>query len=130
MPEVKKAMRKKEGITGFIPSSLDIDSIKFKDKAREKQRQALLKQNQEKSGIEKKERQHKKKEVAKEQLTQQQRLTAAKRRKLEAKQEFDELNDEYALLRKLKKGKISQVTFLGVFYFLLLIEYTSINVSI
>ena len=40
------------------------------------------------------------------------RLTAAKRRALEARQELAELNDEYALLRKLKKGKISQVSWL------------------
>mmetsp|Transcript_10335 Transcript_10335/g.19062 ORF Transcript_10335/g.19062 Transcript_10335/m.19062 type:complete len:659 (-) Transcript_10335:270-2246(-) len=36
------------------------------------------------------------------------RLTADKRRKLQKKEEMDDLNDEYALLKKLKKGKISQ----------------------
>ena len=39
---------------------------------------------------------------------QQTKLTAVKRRQLEARQELAELNDEYSLLRKLKKGKISE----------------------
>jgi hypothetical protein len=47
MPEVKKALMAQPlgGSTGclehFTPSSVDIDSIKFRDKAREKQRQKV-----------------------------------------------------------------------------------------
>lgn len=37
------------------------------------------------------------------------RVTAEKRRLREQRLELDELNDEYSLLRKLKKGKISEV---------------------
>lgn len=37
------------------------------------------------------------------------RLPAAKRRMLETRQDVHDLADEYALLRKLKKGKLSEV---------------------
>lgn len=47
MPEVKKALMQQPGggssggLEHFTPSAVDIDSVKFKDKAREKQRQKV-----------------------------------------------------------------------------------------
>jgi sRNA-binding protein len=37
------------------------------------------------------------------------RMTAAKRRQLESWEDFDDINDDYRALKKLKKGKISEV---------------------
>jgi ATP-dependent RNA helicase DDX55/SPB4 len=126
MPEAKKASRlaSKGELEGFLQSSIDPETVKFKEKTREKQRQAVLKQRAAKeaeeggSGGRASERPSGKRQagngngastaVAGAAAALQPRLTAAKRRQLEARQEFNELNDEYALLRKLKKGKISQ----------------------
>lgn len=118
MPELKKAARMLSNgeLPGFTASEVDIDSIKFKDKTREKQRQAMLKQRaaeaEAEGGFKKKISSDRKKGPAANgkgaPVVVQPRLTAAKRRQLEARQELDELNDEYALLRKLKKGKISE----------------------
>ena len=122
MPELKKASRLLSNgeLPGFVGSEVDIENIKFKDKTREKQRQALLKQRAAaaaEAGVSTKKRQRVTSSSAQGKkggtagapaAVLQPRLTAAKRRQLEARQELDELNDEYALLRKLKKGKISE----------------------
>jgi len=122
MPEAKKASRLASAgkLEGFVQSEIDPESVRFRDKSREKQRQAVLKQRaaaaaeadnevdskSEKNGSKRKGAASAPTSAAAGAL--QPRLTAAKRRQLEARQEFNELNDEYALLRKLKKGKISQ----------------------
>jgi len=120
MPEAKKASRLASAgeLEGFVQSEIDPESVRFKDKVREKQRQAVLKQRAAaaaETGVEggsKSEKNGNKRKGAAPTSAAagalQPRLTAAKRRQLEARQEFIELNDEYALLRKLKKGKISQ----------------------
>ncbi|KAL4544588.1 hypothetical protein Ndes2526B_g00544 [Nannochloris sp. 'desiccata'] len=122
MPEAKKASRLAAAgeLEGFVQSEIDPESVRFKDKVREKQRQAVLKQRaaaaaaggEGEGGSNFKKNGNKRKEAASAPTAAagalQPRLTAAKRRQLEARQEFNELNDEYALLRKLKKGKISQ----------------------
>jgi ATP-dependent RNA helicase DDX55/SPB4 len=38
-------------------------------------------------------------------------MTAAKRRQAEAHLDFDDINDDYRSLKKLKKGKISEEEF-------------------
>ena len=116
MKEIKKAAREAKlgTLPGYKDSSVDPETIPFKDKKREKQRQmALAKQNEElmhnktqnaqlsenvKKAAKKKEKQ----------TPANVRLTATKRRTLETRQELADLHDDYALLRKLKKGKISQ----------------------
>jgi ATP-dependent RNA helicase DDX55/SPB4 len=116
MPEAKKASRLASAgqLDGFVQSTIDPETVRFKDKTREKQRQAVLKQRAAKEaeeGITTKNQKRKAPNgapAAAAAMAQQPRLTAAKRRQLEARQEFNELNDEYALLRKLKKGKITQ----------------------
>lgn len=114
MRELKKAMRslKLEGkLQGFTPSSIDPNDVAFRDKAREKQRQANASERQAASKREPSDtngRVPSSGALHSQQNAVQPRLTAAKRRTLEARQEVEELNDDYALLKKLKKGKISQ----------------------
>lgn len=116
MKEIKKAAREAKlgNLPGYKDSSVDPETIPFKDRKREKQRQmALAKQNKEskinitqktqisedvKNAVKKKDKQ----------TPANVRLTATKRRTLETRQELADLHDDYALLRKLKKGKISQ----------------------
>ena len=125
MPEVKKAARTlaAQGSLDalFTSSDVDPDTVKFKDKLREKQRQQVLAQRAAAAaaGEEGNKRnkdstaaaQNKKKKKNNDSIIstiEQPRLTAAKRRQLEARQEVEDLNDEYALLKKLKRGKISE----------------------
>jgi ATP-dependent RNA helicase DDX55/SPB4 len=133
MPEVKKAARNAAAggdvgaglklLDGFEPSQIDPDTIKFRDKTREKQRQAVLKQraarDESLQGVSKRPKRgdkhdgklvdgRDKQSKSQGAVDAGQRLPAAKRRQLEMRQEFEDLNDEYALLRKLKRGKISQ----------------------
>ncbi|KAI7845551.1 hypothetical protein COHA_000842 [Chlorella ohadii] len=102
MPEIKQGGK---GLEGFTPSKVDPDSVRFRDKAREKQRQAVLKQRA------------KDRQAATEQVQSQPRqrqapqpevhLPAAKRRKQREREEMEEMEKDYALLRKLKRGKIT-----------------------
>ncbi|KAL6772411.1 hypothetical protein ACKKBG_A30145 [Auxenochlorella protothecoides x Auxenochlorella symbiontica] len=117
MPEVKKAGIR---LAGFEPSAIDVDSIKFKDKAREKQRQALLKKREAEGPRESAKAAHRAAQQAARQAAARQateavgagaRLTAAKRRALEAADEAEELATEYTMLKKLRRGKISQHEF-------------------
>uniref|UniRef100_H2YK16 ATP-dependent RNA helicase n=1 Tax=Ciona savignyi TaxID=51511 RepID=H2YK16_CIOSA len=111
MPEIKA-----NSITGFKPANVDIDSIKFKDKAREKQRRLQNKRKAEEgekpkfvskkakawSGIkEKKELRREKKE---------------KRKKQKEKMTFDddeleELRKDAQLVKKLKRKQISKTQY-------------------
>ena len=93
------------------------DCMQFLDKAREKQRQKSIKQAlatavPRPAALD---RQHAK--AGKQLPEQQARLPAAKRRLLDGRQDAAELADEYALLRKLKKGKLSEVK--GPYVFIL-----------
>lgn len=116
MKEIKKAARdaKLGKLPGYKDSSIDPDKIPFKDRKREKQRQiALAKQNKEFEATKTQETplSERTKNMTKnkdKQTPANVRLTAAKRRTLETRQELADLQDDYALLRKLKKGKISQ----------------------
>eukprot|EP00889_Picochlorum_renovo_P007950 jgi/Picre1/34980/NNA_002445.t1 len=111
MKEVKKAARllKAGELEGFSESSVDPATIPFKDKMREKQRQSALRkvaQEQEEANSMQEKPQKKRKKEAKPQQPSV-RLTAAKRRTLESRQELADLDEDYALWKKLKKGKIS-----------------------
>eukprot|EP00798_Chlamydomonas_sp_ICE-L_P018836 gene18836-25384_t len=106
MPEVKKALR---------GGRLDhFEQSKFKEKAREKQRQVTMKKKAAAAELEKAEgraeaKRHVKKVVAAPKAGE--RLPAAKRRRLQEKDETEELGREYMLLKKLKRGKITQRQF-------------------
>ncbi|KAK9812827.1 hypothetical protein WJX72_004361 [[Myrmecia] bisecta] len=105
MQEVKKAGR----LEDFQQSTVDPDSVRFKDKAREKQRQKTLVQQREQAEAERLAgRGPKRKHAAAGAPEPEKRLPAAKRRQLEARQDMADLTQEYTLLKKLKKGKISE----------------------
>ncbi|GAX83788.1 hypothetical protein CEUSTIGMA_g11213.t1 [Chlamydomonas eustigma] len=131
MPEVKKARGQLEH---FTPSLVNPDTVKFKDKAREKQRQQTIQKRaavesstaaQLSAGSQEGEGHGANKLAAsssnpKEKLSHLQkqeqhlageRLTAVKRRQLQQRDELQDLTQEYALLKKLKKGKITQHEF-------------------
>jgi ATP-dependent RNA helicase DDX55/SPB4 len=114
MPEIKKAHHQGVGgngveSVGFVASLIDPDTVPYKDKNRERQRV---------SGLAKKKAEREAsiaasavKKQAHQKAAAAPRLTAAKRRQLENRQELGEMNDDYALLKKLKKGKISEREF-------------------
>lgn len=128
MGELKKTSRAlacdAHALEGFVPSTLDPDDVKFKDKGRERQRQAALKEKKAsnlaaigtvQATIKGDDGGGGKKGVNAQTVVKTKvrsvalpKLPVAKRRQLEARQEFLELQDEYALLKKLKKGKISE----------------------
>ncbi|PSC74559.1 DEAD-box ATP-dependent RNA helicase 18 isoform A [Micractinium conductrix] len=103
MPEIKKG----KGLEGFTPSAIDPDSVRFKDKAREKQRQVVLKQQQQRRQEEKVQRRQQRKQA----VQPEEHLPAAKRRKQQDREDLLQLQDEYTLLRKVKKGKMSASEF-------------------
>lgn len=134
MKEIKKAARllKQGKLDGFVESSVDIDAIPFKDPKREKQRiegQEKKKQaakaaaeatdgddnddikNTIDSKKDKKGMRNPKQLKEKGSNQQTVRLTATKRRTLESRQELADLEDDYALWKKLKKGKITQAEY-------------------
>ncbi|KAL6765995.1 DEAD-domain-containing protein [Haematococcus lacustris] len=140
MPEVKRALHKARAamqqsdqdsasppthpsLDHFVPSAVEPDSIRFKDKAREKQRQQMLKQRAaaaaeaaaNKPATQKARPKLKAGAGAKPATAEEhgagERLTGAKRRKLQARDEVAELAAEYSLLKRMKKGKISEHEF-------------------
>lgn len=119
MKEIRKAP--KSSLKGFTESSVNPDAVPFEDRAREKQRQRALAEeaarraaNPEANADSRKEREKRKREEAAAVAAKAQnekRLTAAKRRQVEAQDDFDDLDDDYRALKKLKKGKISEEEF-------------------
>jgi hypothetical protein len=102
---------------------VDPESVRFKDKTREKQRQKQLKQTaaaaaaagpdpqqqRRKGGARDKRGRGGAGAAAPEELDE--KLPAAKRRQLQQRDEMAELTRDYQLLKKLKRGKISQRAF-------------------
>ncbi|KAL8180171.1 UNVERIFIED_CONTAM: ATP-dependent RNA helicase ddx55 [Gekko kuhli] len=98
----------------FEPVDIDTDSIAFRDKNREKQRQQLLAQPK----IE----QEGRRKIARNQAWSKQKAKKERKRKLKAKRQreegsdvdekdMEELLNDTRLLKKLKKGKISEEEF-------------------
>jgi ATP-dependent RNA helicase DDX55/SPB4 len=123
MKEIRKAPKKM--LAGFRESEVDPDSVPYAEKAREKQRRAAnaealkMRKEAEASGAAEEKsgkgaREKKKREDAlkdAERLRNEKRLTASKRRQQEAREDLDDMNDDYRALKKLKKGKISEEEF-------------------
>ena len=119
MKEIRKAP--KSSLKGFTESSVNPDAVPFEDRAREKQRQRALAEeaarraaNPEANADSRNEREKRKREeaaAAAAKAQHEKRLTAAKRRQVEAQDDFDDLDDDYRALKKLKKGKISEEEF-------------------
>ena len=114
MKEIKKAARmlKSGELDGFSESPVDPNSIPFKDKAREKQRQASLREKAANA-----DRIREPQKIVREQQKKNTsapaniRLPAAKRRTLESRQELADLDDDYTLWKKLKRGKITKAEY-------------------
>uniref|UniRef100_A0A7M4FM17 ATP-dependent RNA helicase n=1 Tax=Crocodylus porosus TaxID=8502 RepID=A0A7M4FM17_CROPO len=112
MPELKG-----KSFSDFIPVSFDTDTITFKDKNREKQRQKLLEQQRK----EKQENEGKKKFIRNKAWSKQ-KAKKEKKKKMVAKrkreegsdledEDLEELLNDTRLLKRLKKGKISEEEF-------------------
>ncbi|XP_039360857.1 ATP-dependent RNA helicase DDX55 isoform X1 [Mauremys reevesii] len=112
MPELKGKC-----FSDFVPVSIDTDSIPFKDKNREKQRQKLLEQQR-------KDRQENegKRKFIRNKAWSKQKAKKEKKKKMTTKrrreegsdiedEEMEELLNDTRLLKRLKKGKISEEEF-------------------
>ncbi|GIL48809.1 hypothetical protein Vafri_5230, partial [Volvox africanus] len=110
MPDLKKPL----GLEHFTPSSVDPATVPYKDKNREKQRIKALKQRQEaaaaKGGVAGQggAAGAAKRKAPAGDAAFESRLPAAKRRQLQQIDEMAKLNAEYSLLKKVKKGKITE----------------------
>ncbi|KAK9918182.1 hypothetical protein WJX75_002016 [Coccomyxa subellipsoidea] len=95
-------------LPNFTPSSVDPNTVKFKNKQREKQRQKKLVERalQQKlaAATERPLRQRPEE-------TKERRLPAAKRRQIEARQDVEDFATEYRMLKKVKKGRMSEEDF-------------------
>jgi ATP-dependent RNA helicase DDX55/SPB4 len=120
MKEIRKAP--KSTLRGFVESSANPDDVPYADRAREKQRvRALVEQRAAREShpeafviVSKREKEKQRREealVTTERTKSEKRLTAAKRRQQEAREDFDDINDDYRALKKLKKGKLSEEEF-------------------
>lgn len=109
MPEMRRA---KQGLKGFLPSDVNPDDVKYKDKARQKQRQNTLKlqlaKQQNPAGKVQKSSKSKARHA---QQAPAKKLPAAKRRLLESHQDEASFADDYRQLKKLKNGRISEHQF-------------------
>lgn len=111
------------GLDGFVPSEVDPDTVPFRDRARERQRQQALRKQQQQEKREEKERRDEKRDERKgapaananapanASAPGPKHLPAAKRRVLQARDEAEDLDRDYRLLRALKRGKISAKEF-------------------
>ena len=93
--------------TSSCPSDGVVWLSQFKDKARQKARVKKLAERQQQRQAELAQGVAGKKQVAPE--SAQKRLPAAKRRLLEHRQDESDFADEYRLLKKLKRGKLTEV---------------------
>ncbi|EYU39497.1 hypothetical protein ABFS82_06G199900 [Erythranthe guttata] len=105
MPEVKHYSL---STAGFVPvEDLHLEDIKFKDKSREKQRKKNLKERQ----AAKEEKKTKFKAPSNAPITATRKKTARQRRAVQTTEDADELERDYRLLKKLKKGTIDENEF-------------------
>lgn len=105
MPELRKTT-----VVNFEPLEMDYQSIKYKDKIREKARQKRLEngetKNKKKVKNEKNEAWSKQKEKKQKKLKRKEEKEKKRKRKLD-EAEVNELNDDFKQLKKLKKKKIT-----------------------
>ncbi|XP_066308376.1 DEAD-box ATP-dependent RNA helicase 18-like isoform X3 [Miscanthus floridulus] len=103
MPEVKHHSLSLEG---FIPvDDVDITQIKYKDKAREKQRKKALKRKAEEEAQNPK---PERKRAPEKPEKPKRKKTGKQRQSIQTKEDLDELAHEYQLLKKLKRGDIDE----------------------
>jgi ATP-dependent RNA helicase DDX55/SPB4 len=113
---VVQVRQSKKGLEGFQQSEVDPDDVPYKDKAREKVRQAeLLKAKRAgKDRCSVKEEKRLAREAAAAAAAQKgvdKKLPAAKRQLQQHREDLKDLEDDYRLLKKLKKGNITQAAY-------------------
>ncbi|XP_038655398.1 ATP-dependent RNA helicase DDX55 [Scyliorhinus canicula] len=111
MPELRG-----KSFPGFVPENIDTNSIRYKDKNREKQRKKMLAEQQERQQNEGKRKFVKNKPWSKQKTKRDKRKKQAdKRRRDEGsdmeEENIDELLNDTRLLKKLKRGKINEEEF-------------------
>ncbi|XP_037600179.1 ATP-dependent RNA helicase DDX55 isoform X3 [Cebus imitator] len=112
MPEVRGKQ-----FPDFVPVDINTDTIPFKDKIREKQRQKLLQQQRkEKTENDKRRKFIKNKAWSKQKSKKEKKKKMNEKRKREEgsdieDEDMDELLNDTRLLKKLKKGKITEEEF-------------------
>ncbi|XP_006645526.2 DEAD-box ATP-dependent RNA helicase 18 [Oryza brachyantha] len=105
MPEVKHHSLSLEGFTPV--DDVDVTKIKYKDKAREKQRQKTLKRKAEELA-QKPETEKRKRKAPEKPEKPKRKKTGKQRQAVQTKEDIDELGHEYRLLKKLKRGVIDE----------------------
>ncbi|KAL3650313.1 DEAD-box ATP-dependent RNA helicase 18 [Castilleja foliolosa] len=106
MPEVKHHSLSTKG---FVPcEDIKVEEIKFKDKSREKQRRKNLLAKQDAA---KEQKLQKRKAISNAPNTVMRKKTARQRRAVQSTEDAEDLDREYRLLKKLKKGKIDESEF-------------------
>ena len=103
MKEIKKIPRELQDT--FVSSSVDPDSVPYLDKTREKRRLAKLEAAR--ANDDRGKAPERQQRPNQHQQQQQKKLPAAKRRKMEARQDDIDLDEDWRLLKKLRKGKIT-----------------------
>ncbi|KAJ4769064.1 RNA helicase [Rhynchospora pubera] len=108
MPEVKHHSLSTDGFCTI--DDLDLSLIKYKDKAREKQRQKALKKKETEAATshDAKPEKPKKKRDGNDANVPTKKKTGRQRRAIQSKEDYEELEQEYRLLKKLKKGVIDE----------------------
>ncbi|KAE8635041.1 hypothetical protein XENTR_v10002496 [Xenopus tropicalis] len=111
MPELRG-----KNFSDFVSTTIDTDSIPYKDKNREKQRQKMLKERREKLESEGRRNFAKNKAWSKQKARKDKKKKVAQKRKQEEgsdidEDDVDELLHDTRLLKRLKKGKITEEEF-------------------
>ncbi|XP_062038552.1 ATP-dependent RNA helicase DDX55 [Lepus europaeus] len=111
MPELRG-----KNFPDFVPVDVDTDTIPFKDKTREKQRQKRLEQRKEKSDNEGRRKFIKNKAWSKQKAKREKKKKMNEKRKRQEgsdieEEDMEELLNDTRLLKKLKKGKITEEEF-------------------
>jgi ATP-dependent RNA helicase DDX55/SPB4 len=91
----------------FQQSVVDPDSVPYRDPIREKARQKALKKSCRVGGVDNGIAAHERPKRTDQQKVLEKKVPAAKRQLKQAREDLKELEEDYRLLRKLKKGKAS-----------------------
>lgn len=107
IPLMKEIKHHSLSVDGFSPvDGIDVAEIKYKDKHREKQRQKTLQRKKEEASQEPKAEMVKRK--SDDATTISRKRTGKQRKSVQTKEDFEELDQEYRLLKKLKRGAIDE----------------------
>ena len=116
MPDVKRLP--KQNLADFCPSAVNHLDVPFRHKGREAQRQQQLREREREAAAKKQQRRNgggekKTKKGEAREAEKAGRAPAEKRRKQQRREDLDDLERDYAMLRKLKKGKITSDAFVA-----------------